>query len=322
MESIKIEKIEGWFNPDTDNTSLTDLFKLGNFISTGLASIDQALNDLAPGCVTVVAGRSNGGKSTFVNQIVANAIEVMNKTLLISGEDDKRLLLNKIYTAVIGSNPKLYDNVQINKRWFKTPKPAVVKMLKEWHKDKLSLYMKGEGSLKTTEELFKMVSEKIKVEGYNLIVIDNLMSVLSVKSADNKYEAQADFVQKCCDISKLYHCHIVIVLHPNKTYKKGDMMDFEQISGSSDISNKADSIIAITREYGEDENASGVDGYCEILKNRYFSDLKKIPLKYDKETGLLLELDEYSGTAQRYSFNIDPKNYSKRVKAEEIPWGR
>lgn len=317
MENIKIERIEGCFDPYTDNVSLNELYTMGNFISTGLDSIDNAINDLAPGCVTLIAGRSNGGKSTFINQIVANAVQYKNKVLLISGEDDKRLLVNKIYTAVIGANPKLYDNIQINKRWFKTPKPNVVKMLKEWHKDKLNLYMKGEGNLKTTEELFNMVSGKIKTEGYNLIIIDNLMSVLSVKSASDKNEAQADFVQRCCDISKMYHCHIIIVLHPNKSYKKGDTMEFEQISGSSDISNKADNIIVITREYDE----SGIDGYAEILKNRYYTDLTKVALKYDKETGLLLELDEDAGTAKRYTFSIDPKDAASRIVKEEIPWG-
>lgn len=39
----------------------------GNFIHTNLRSLDYALNDLAPKMLTLITGRSNGGKSTLVN---------------------------------------------------------------------------------------------------------------------------------------------------------------------------------------------------------------------------------------------------------------
>jgi twinkle protein len=302
------DKIEGFYNPDADSTSIEEVFARGKFISTGLPSIDHALNDLAPGCVSLVAGRSNGGKSTFINQVVAAAIDGENKAFLISGEDDKRILVNRIYQAVIGRDPQLYDYVQINKRRFKTPKKSIIQNLKTWHQDKLHLFMKGEASLKTTDQLFDMVSRKIKVDKYNLVVIDNLMSVLSIRSAADKYEDQANFVQRCCDLAKLYHVHIVIVLHPNKTFRKGEKFDFEQISGNSDMSNKADNIIAITREYDDGKLSQGIDGYAEVLKNRYFTDLIKIPLHYDKETGLLLELNEATGKSICYTFDIKRTN--------------
>ncbi len=318
------EKIEGFFNPDTDTTTIEEVFARGKFIATGLPSIDRALNDLAPGCVTLVAGRSNGGKSTFVTQVIANAIEGENKVFLISGEDDKRILVNRIYQAVIGRDPQLYDYVNINKRRFKTPKKSIVHDLKKWHENKLHLFMKGEASLKTTDQLFGMVSRKIKADKYNLVIIDNLMSVLDSRSASDKYEDQANFVQRCCDLAKMYHTHIIIVLHPNKTYQKGASMDFEQISGNSDMSNKADNIIAVTREYSDEKLAQGIDGYVEILKNRYFTDLLKIPLFYDQETGLLLELNEATGKSVQYKFDIK-RTGKKEVTAPEgfqeiMPW--
>lgn len=309
------EKIEGFFNPDKDTTTIQDVFARGKFIPTGLPSIDWALNDLAPGRVTLVAGRSNGGKSTFVTQVIANAIQGENKVLLISGEDDKRILVNRIYTAVIGRDTQLYDYVQINRRQFKAPKKSVISDLKTWHKDKLHLFMKGEASLKTTEQLFDLVSRKIKADKYNLVVIDNLMSVLDSKSASDKYEDQANFVQKCCNIAQLYHTHIIIVAHPNKTFRKDMRMDFEQISGTSDLANKVDNVISIIREYDENNLSRGIDGYAEVLKNRYFPDLIKVPLHFDTETGLLLEMNEETGKSTCYKFNI------KRQKIESITDG-
>jgi hypothetical protein len=60
----------------------------GNYIPTGIESIDYAINDLAPGCVTLITGRMNSGKSAFVNQIIANAVSGNNKVFLVSGEGE------------------------------------------------------------------------------------------------------------------------------------------------------------------------------------------------------------------------------------------
>ena len=38
------------------------------------------------------------------------------------------------------------------------------------------------------------------------------------------------------------------------------------------------------------------------FKNRYFNDLSKIKTHYDKETGLLLEIDEETGDYLAYAF--------------------
>ncbi len=50
-----------------------------------------------------------------------------------------------------------------------------------WHKNKFTLFNKGESNLKTTEELFELISSEVKANKYNLVVIDNLMSILSVE---------------------------------------------------------------------------------------------------------------------------------------------
>lgn len=262
----------------------------GHYIPTGINAIDYALNDLAPKCLTLVTGRSNGGKTTFIKQIMANAIDKNNKVYLMNGENDQEMLINELYQIVIGRNEEYYNEVKINKKTRKEPRQEVVEKLSEWHKNKLYIFNKGESKLKTIKELTSMIEMEIKFNQYDLIVIDNLMSILSVTAAE-KYEQQADFTQRLCDLAKIYNTHIILVLHPNKTYSKGSDMDFEQISGSSDIYNKADNIITVVREYDEGKIREGINGHLHILKNRYYSELPKVDVYYDKETGLLLEID-------------------------------
>ena len=146
-----------------------------------------------------------------------------------------------------------------------------------------------------------MVENEIKFNKFNLVVIDNLMSVLNAQSSE-KLEAQAEFVQRCHNLASAYSTHIILVLHPNKTLKKGDDMDFEQISGTSDIANKADNIISVIREYDEAENSQGIHGRICVLKNRYYSDLPKVNVYFESTTGLLLGINEKTNKAESYNF--------------------
>ncbi|WP_130807669.1 DnaB-like helicase C-terminal domain-containing protein [Senegalia massiliensis] len=302
IESARF-KIEGRWDLDKKPYEGIDT-QSGKYVPTGLPSIDYALNDLVPGFTTLITGRSNGGKSTFVRQVIVNAIDKGNKVYLMNGEENKNKVVNKLYQCVIGRDKGNYDSVKINKRYKKEPKPNVLKKLREWHKEKLVLFNKGDSKLKTIDELINMLELEIKINNYNLIVIDNLMSILSVKAAE-KYEQQADFMQRLHDLADNYNTHIVLVLHPNKTYRKGQSMDMEQISGTSDLYNKADNIISVVREYEEEKINLGVNGEISVIKNRDFDDLPKVDVHFDKDTGLLLEIDEETNQAVGYSFNWD-----------------
>jgi archaellum biogenesis ATPase FlaH/5S rRNA maturation endonuclease (ribonuclease M5) len=312
-------KIEGLRNLDTNPYQGIDESK-GRYISTGLPRIDYCLNDLMPGTLTLVTGRSNGGKSTLVNQVIANAINDSHKVFVVNGEGIPDLIINNLYKAVVGREEEYFNWKKVNKRRFKEPKAEVLEALRRWHYGKLTIFNKGDSNLKTTQELLEIVESEIKTQKYNLIVLDNLMSLISIEKASEKWERQADFVQRLCDLAKSENIAIILVLHPSKQLQKGSSMDFEHISGSSDIYNKADNIIAVRRNYEEMDIGQGIDGEIEILKNRYFPELKKIQVNYDKETGLLLEIDQETG--HRWAYNFKWKQYLEGVQEElEIPKG-
>lgn len=298
IESARF-KIEG--RRDLDKVPYKGLSnKSGNYIPTGLPTIDFAINDLAPGRTTLITGRSNGGKSTYVRQIIANAIDKGNKVYLMSGEGDQETFLNEMYQSVIGRYNDYYDTIKINKRTRKEPKKNILEKLQKWHAKKLILFNKGDSKLKNMDQLLKMLELEVKINAHDLVIIDNLMSILSVQASE-KYEQQADFMQRLCDLAKAYNTHIILVLHPNKTYKKGEEMDFEQISGSSDLYNKADNVIAVSKEYKEEIKLQGVNGKIAVLKNRYFPEIMSVEIQFDVETGLLLEIQ--GNNIMEYKFN-------------------
>lgn len=279
--------------------------KKGSFIPTGISKLDWCTNDLAPGCVSVIVGRTNAGKTTFTKQIISNAIEHGNKVFCVSGEGDVNIFINEIYKNVIGNNAKYYDVIKYHKRMYKEPKKEVLEKLKQWHKGKLKIFSKGDSKLKTMDELFDTLSREIKHGKHNLVVLDNLMSLLTVSGYESKNDAQGEFVQRCCDISKAYNVHIIIVVHPRKPAygEKARDINIENISGSMDIGNKADNIIVVERNYAKDDE-NPYDGSIRLIKNRYLSDLCKVHTVLDEDSGLLLGIDEKTNVAEGYSFSL------------------
>jgi archaellum biogenesis ATPase FlaH/5S rRNA maturation endonuclease (ribonuclease M5) len=310
-------KIEG--RRDLDNDPYKGILqKEGSYIPTGLPTIDNAINDLIPGGLTILGGRSNGGKTTFTKQIIANAINLNNKVYVLSGEGTQEMFINEIYQCVIGRNKEYYYTLKVNKRFHKEPKKEVLEALRQWHKNKLVLFNKGDSKLKTAQELLDMLDYEIKINRYNLVVIDNLMSVVSFKSLE-KYEAQSDFVQRCVDISKTHKTHIILVVHPNKEYSKGKSMEMEHISGTMDIGNKADNVISVIREYDEAKLHLGISGRIEVVKNRYYPELVSCNIHFDSETGMLNEIMNDSCTT--YKFNWEkylPQNTQKQFQTQQL----
>lgn len=302
IESARF-KIEGRWDLDKQPYE-TVIPKSGKYVPTGLPSIDYALNDLVPGFTTLITGRSNEGKSTFVRQVIANAIDKGNKVYLMNGEENRFNVVNKIYQCVIGSNKENYDLIKINKRYKKEPKKHILAKIQKWHKEKLIIFNKGDSKLKTIPDLVGMLEMEIKLNNFNLVVIDNLMSILSVVAAE-KYEQQADFMQRLHDLAQAYNTHIILVLHPNKSYKKGNDMDMEHISGSSDLYNKADNVLSVAKEQDEDKKKQGISGKISILKNRDFPDIIEVETHFNEETGLLLEIEKETNDVLAYTFGWD-----------------
>lgn len=272
----------------------------GRYISTGMPIIDNALNDLAPSLVTVLSGRSNEGKTTFVRQLIANAIDNGVKCLVINGEGHEELWINDLYKCVVGKDKTKYDLKKVNKRYYKEPNAETLAMLQDWHKDKLTTYHATE--MCNTDELFREVEKEVTQNKHELIVIDNLMSLLNASSAE-KYTKQGEFVQHCHNLAVKANIHIVLVVHPNKEYRKDIKKPiFEMISGNSDIYNKADNIIWVARDW-DNENA----GKVYVIKSRYFSEVPEVDTYYDAETGMLCQND--NGKVQAYKFNINIDKY-------------
>ena len=113
-------------------------------------------------------------------------------------------------------------------------------------------------------------------EDFKVFLIDNLMTLSQFD--DDLYMSQSRTVKKLKEIALKYNCLILLVCHPNKTkeFKNGDNLTIDSISGSSNIGNLANLIMALNR--GETPN----ERILEVLKNRKTGQLGTLRLEFNK----------------------------------------
>lgn len=113
-------------------------------------------------------------------------------------------------------------------------------------------------------------------ENYKVFLVDNLMTLSQFD--DDLYMSQSRTVKKLKEIALKYNCLILLVCHPNKTkeFKNGDNLTIESISGSSNIGNLANLIMALNR--GETPN----ERILEVLKNRKTGQLGTLRLEFNR----------------------------------------
>ena len=132
---------------------------------------------------------------------------------------------------------------------------------------------------------FSVMELAAKRFGCKLFVIDNLMSILE-ENADSLYSDQANFIQRCKDFAVKNWVHLVLLAHPSKA--KGEIqnarngnLDKTDISGSNNIANKADNIIAVERNWGDDREW---DEIITSLKDRESGQRKVMRFYFSQET--------------------------------------
>jgi twinkle protein len=289
-----------------------------NTIETGFFEYDEHIEDWKPQEITIVVGRNGEGKTTFISQVLSHCMENKTKSFLYSGEMSDYKLQNWIYRQLVGNSDEHLKTVKTKYKEKVEIKEGIVKKIKEWHKDTLYLFDRNEYEiLKKPNEFFKVLALAAERYGVKLFVIDNLMSVLE-EDADSLNSDQSNFVQACKNFATKYNVHVVLLAHPNKfkqeiTGNEGNLSKSD-ISGTNNIPNKADNIIAIERNWDNTENKT-CDMVLTSLKDRETGQRKSFLYNFSKKT-----LRFYSiATKEKviYSWDKENKEIESKEKYEE-----
>ena len=254
-------------------------------IKTGIRPLDRVCGGLLRGHVVLLSGKRGEGKSTFMSQLVAEAIEQDNAVFVYSGELPNYHFKNWLDLQIAGANHICTVRNEYNdEEYYLTD--GCVKKINAWYYDKAFIFDNSAISDDEYEGLIKVMVDAICRYDIKLVCIDNLMTAMDSDPNTDIYRQQSAFVKKLEKLAQQYDVAIILVAHPKKT---NAAFDNDTVSGSSDITNAVSFVFNYQRAAENDE----CDSYLMITKNRMNGKLlvgdNAIPLYYSEKSKRISE---------------------------------
>jgi len=257
-------------------------------IETGFTDFDKHVKDLRMQQLTVIFGRDNEGKSTFISQLVSHQMYRGLKTFLNSAELGDQGIQEWLYKQMVDGDLKCYHHKKGKYGTVHSLKDSVLKAIREYTKNKLFIIDPTDTEIISDNDvLFKRMSLLATKFGVKLFILDNLQAILTTKFSDLNRD-QSYFMERCRQFAKTYNCHVMVVAHPHKVEElKADEntkignLTKDNVSGSKDITNKAHNVISIERNFNPDRD---FDMIMTNLKNKVNSLRYGFKYLFDIET--------------------------------------
>lgn len=289
-EIVKLKNIK-----DLSEVKSVDINSLPK-IKTNIPEIDKILGGLYYGQVVLLSGKRGNGKSTFMSQIVVEAIEQNCNTFVYSGELADYHFKRWIDFQIAGK-----DNVLSSKNEYGDEIYSIsdsdLELINAWYRGKAYIYDNNylPDNENELESLTTTIEKAIQQYDCKLICIDNLMTAIE-PDQNNLYQQQSKFVGDLKKIAMKYNVVIILVAHPRKSKEK---FDNDDVSGSADITNKVDVVMS----YGRVPDSEEHDGELLITKNRLTGKLavkeNAIPLFFSAKTK---RISSYTGGKRDYGW--------------------
>ena len=249
-------------------------------IRTGIRPLDRVCGGLLRGHVVLLSGKRGEGKSTFMSQLVAEAIEQDNAVFVYSGELPNYHFKNWLDLQIAGANHICTTRNEYNDEEYYLTE-GCVKKINAWYYDKAFIFDNSAVSDDEYEGLIKVMVDAICRYDIKLVCIDNLMTAMDGDPNTDIYRQQSTFVKKLEKLAQQYDVAIILVAHPKKS---NVAFNNDTVSGSSDITNA----VSFVFNYQRADDGDECDSYLMVTKNRMNGKLmagdKAIPLYYSEKS--------------------------------------
>lgn len=257
-------------------------------IQSSLEEINKIAGGHGMGEVSVWTGKSGHGKSTFLLNEIATAIDQDYSVLLYNGEyKDSRV---RYWSELIMAGESNIGVDTSGKYDVPYVEDDVRDHLREWYYDNYYMYDTRKGdNIHEILETFKYATGKYNVR---LFVLDNLMKAVFASRQNgnwDRYKLQSELVGLLVDFAKNFNVHVMLVAHAHKV-EENEVKDLTDISGHADIGNRVDAGYAVRKleseDVGDDKDLRPEDdGTIRILKNRFIGPTgKRIVVNFDEQT--------------------------------------
>ena len=237
-------------------------------VLSGISELDRTIGGFCPGELSIWTGKRGGGKSTLLGQLLLEAIQQGFPVCAYSGELPAWRF--KQWVSVQAAGPENVEKVV--DRWsgkeFYTVSPMIQRRIDDWWKGKFYLYDNRLASACDEDSILSVFEYVVRRFGCCVFLVDNLMTARFSTSADRDfYRAQSNFTGRLVEFAKKNEVHVHLVAHPRKSQGP---LDADDISGSGEITNRADNVFSLQRLTDEEAGVQGYQAILRVLKNRAF----------------------------------------------------
>lgn len=257
-----------------------DIEKLPRVLS-GFSSLDRALGGFLMGDVSIWTGKRGEGKSTFLSQLMLDAIDNGHRACVYSGELSAWRFKYWLQLQAAGSNNiSQHEDRFAERTVYTVPKPTR-DVIDEWWRGSLQLYDTTIESAHDEDSILSLFKYAARQYGCDVFLVDNIMTArFSQKNDKDFYRAQSAFVGRLVEFAIQLNVHVHVVAHPRKTDNKG-IADADDISGTGDIANRAANVFSLKRLTEIESKDLGFDTSVHILKDRMYGTKAKLGFKFD-----------------------------------------
>ena len=284
-----------------------DIYQLPR-IRTGIPELDRVIGGLFFGQVILLTGKRGEGKSTFMSQLLVEALDQGYSVFAYSGE-----LADYHFKRWLDYQAAGPDNILTEKDMFGDDVyrigNTVLEKINSWYRGRAYLY-DNEAVDDEMESLTSTIEQVIRRYGVKLVCVDNLMTAMDVGVNDNLYQAQSAFVHRLKRIAVKYDVAVILVAHPRKTKES---FTNDDVSGSGDITNRVDTVLAYSRN-GDKHLDEDCDSHLVVTKNRLLGKLTKadepVELYYSRKSKRITSASGFIAGPRRYGWEAEPTQYA------------
>ncbi|MDI6743255.1 MAG: toprim domain-containing protein [Smithella sp.] len=286
-------------------------------IKTNIKWLDKAIGGFGLGELSIWTGKRGEGKSTFLGQMILEAINEGVTCCAYSGELTANRFQDWLHKQAAGDK-YLQDKIdpQTGKQYYYLERD-IHDRLREWYRGRMYLYdntVRWENTEENT--IIKVFTYAAKRFDCKMFLVDNLMTARIPEGKDsNYYRRQGNFVGELVHFAKAHNVHVHLVAHPKKG-KEEDEND--SVSGSSEITDRADNVFHIKRNTEKKDQVSAI---LKITKCRDDGSVKneRIGLAFDEKSKRFYLPTDPLAKDKAYSWEYRDKPKIWREE-EPAPW--
>ena len=252
-----------------------------NRMMSGILSLDYCLGGFRGGELSVWTGKRGEGKSTWLGQVLNEAVNQGKRVCAYSGELPARQFKLSMLPQAAGPDYVTPVPDPMTGRTEYTVAPEIRQLLEGWWRDRLLLTDIRQANAHDEDTILRLFEYAYRKYGCDVFLVDNIMTAqLSRERELGLWRAQSAFTQRLSAFAKKNGAHVHLVAHPRKTGERGVSAD--DVAGTADITNLADNVFSVERI---PEDKIGPDGFStriKIIKNRRNGTMATIGLNFEE----------------------------------------